>query len=193
MINISRAAQNYLKDILFKNSHFSILRIFIKYPGTQYAECKMLYDSKCNFRNGDIEIKYLYFSIYISNILFPYLKSAKIDLLYDEGNYQLMLMAPYAREKIYTVQNNNILLNKLKKFVHNHINPMLFTHGGEIVILEITKSGYVILKFLGSCNGCSMVNTTLKEGIEKKILYHFPDLLGVKDITEHYRGAHSFI
>ncbi|KES19325.1 Thioredoxin-like protein [Gilliamella apicola SCGC AB-598-B02] len=42
------------------------------------------------------------------------------------------------------------------------------------------------------CNGCSMVDYTLKEGIEKQLMVEFPELAGVKDITEHQAGTHSF-
>ncbi len=38
-----------------------------------------------------------------------------------------------------------------------------------------------------------MVDVTLKEGIEKQLLAMFPEeLVGVKDVTEHQRGEHSY-
>ena len=49
-----------------------------------------------------------------------------------------------------------------------------------------------ILQFGGGCNGCSMVDVTLKEGIEKQLLAEFPELKGVRDLTEHQRGEHSY-
>ena len=33
---------------------------------------------------------------------------------------------------------------------------------------------------------------TLKEGIEKQLLAEFPELKGVRDLTEHQRGEHSY-
>ena len=58
--------------------------------------------------------------------------------------------------------------------------------------MEITDEGYAILQFGGGCNGCSMVDVTLKEGIEKQLLNEFPELKGVRDLTEHQRGEHSY-
>ena len=49
-----------------------------------------------------------------------------------------------------------------------------------------------MLQFGGGCNGCSMVDVTLKEGIEKQLLNEFPELKGVRDLTEHQRGEHSY-
>ena len=58
--------------------------------------------------------------------------------------------------------------------------------------MEITEDGYAILQFGGGCNGCSMVDVTLKEGIEKQLLNEFPELKAVRDLTEHQRGEHSY-
>ncbi|TQS47195.1 hypothetical protein DSB74_26930, partial [Salmonella enterica subsp. enterica serovar Typhimurium] len=41
---------------------------------------------------------------------------------------------------------------------------------GRVSLMEITDEGYAILQFGGGCNGCSMVDVTLKEGIEKQLL-----------------------
>ena len=64
--------------------------------------------------------------------------------------------------------------------------------GGRVSLMEITDEGYAILQFGGGCNGCSMVDVTLKEGIEKQLLAEFPELKGVRDLTEHQRGEHSY-
>jgi Fe/S biogenesis protein NfuA len=59
--------------------------------------------------------------------------------------------------------------------------------------MEITDDGIAILQFGGGCNGCSMVDVTLKEGIEKEMLEIFAnELTGVKDMTEHQSGDHSY-
>ncbi|MCX9563872.1 NifU family protein, partial [Vibrio cholerae] len=48
-------------------------------------------------------------------------------------------------------------------------------------------------QFGGGCNGCSMVDVTLKEGIEKELLAQFAGkLTAVRDSTEHDRGEHSY-
>ncbi|SUC29323.1 Fe/S biogenesis protein nfuA [Providencia rettgeri] len=78
-------------------------------------------------------------------------------------------------------------------FLQSQINPQLASHGGRVSLMEITDEGFAILQFGGGCNGCSMVDVTLKEGIEKELLKMFEgELKGVKDLTEHQRGEHSF-
>ena len=47
--------------------------------------------------------------------------------------------------------------------------------------------------FGGGCNGCSMVDVTLKDGVEKQLVSLFPnELKGARDVTEHQRGEHSY-
>ncbi|MDQ6580087.1 MAG: NifU family protein, partial [Haemophilus sp.] len=50
-----------------------------------------------------------------------------------------------------------------------------------------------VLQFGGGCNGCSMVDVTLKDGVEKQLVSLFPnELKGARDVTEHQRGEHSY-
>ena len=73
------------------------------------------------------------------------------------------------------------------------VNPQLAGHGGHVNLVEITDEGIAIVAFGGGCNGCSMVDVTLKEGIEKELLQQFEgELSAVRDATEHDRGEHSY-
>ena len=56
----------------------------------------------------------------------------------------------------------------------------------------ITKDKYVVLQFGGGCQGCGMVDVTLKEGIEKTLLEKIPELNGVKDITDHSENENAY-
>lgn len=199
MIYITNVAQNYLKRLVYKENKLKHLTISITNPGTSLAECKIAYSNCIDLHNMDIEVRYIYFNIYINKMIIHYLQDAKIDLIIDELNEQLVLVAPHAKNKVndyvkncYSDDQNVILLNKLRNYIALHINPMLMQHGGKIVLMNLTKLGYLNIKFLGSCNGCAMSNTTLHHNIEKKILHKFPELTGVIDVTKHHRGNHSF-
>jgi len=61
----------------------------------------------------------------------------------------------------------------------------LTSHGGEVSLLEFTDKGEAILQFGGGCQGCGMVDVTLKDGIEKTLLEQIPELKSVKDSTDH--------
>ena len=55
----------------------------------------------------------------------------------------------------------------------------------EISLEEIFEDSVAILRFGGGCQGCGMVDVTLKDGVEKTLLTQIPELTEVRDITDH--------
>jgi Fe/S biogenesis protein NfuA len=104
---------------------------------------------------------------------------------------QLTLKAPNAKAR--KVSDDAPLIERINYMIESEINPQLASHGGNVVLTELTDDGYAILQFGGGCNGCSMVDVTLKEGIEKQMVEQFAgELKGVRDATEHQAGEHSY-
>ncbi|WP_343189055.1 NifU family protein [Buchnera aphidicola (Chaitoregma tattakana)] len=103
---------------------------------------------------------------------------------------QLVLNVP----KIHSHKNYKKfnLKDRIQSWLNEKINPNLEVHGGSIKFVKINKDGYVFLQFFGRCNGCAMSNFTLRSFIEKKILKKFPNINGIKDITDHIQGTHSY-
>lgn len=61
------------------------------------------------------------------------------------------------------------------------IRPFLVSDGGDIEFIKI-EDDYVYIKMLGACAGCSMLDFTLKDGIESAIINEIPDIKGVINI-----------
>ena len=69
---------------------------------------------------------------------------------------------------------------------------MLESHGGEVSLVEFNKDNIAVLQFGGGCQGCGMVDVTLKDGIEKTLIEQIPEVESVKDIRiklSHHRVA----
>lgn len=49
-----------------------------------------------------------------------------------------------------------------------------------------------VLKFGGGCQGCSAVDLTLKQGVEKTLREKVPELAGVQDVTDHSDKSQAF-
>jgi Fe/S biogenesis protein NfuA len=62
-----------------------------------------------------------------------------------------------------------------------------------VKLVEVTEEGLAILEFGGGCQGCSAVDVTLKEGIEKTLLTKLPQLSGVRDVTDHTQGDNAYM
>lgn len=190
-IKISEVAQAHFRRLLEQQEEGTNIRIFVVNPGTPKAECGVSYCPPNAVETSDTEIKYEGFSAFVDEISFPFLEDAEIDYVTEELGAQLTLKAPNAKMK--KVADDAPLIERVDYVIQTQINPQLAGHGGHITLIEITEDGYAILQFGGGCNGCSMVDVTLKDGIEKQLISLFPEeLKGAKDVTEHQRGEHSY-
>lgn len=190
-IVISDAAQQHFRKLLDQQEEGTNIRIFVVNPGTPSAECGVSYCPPSAVESADYEMKYPLFSAFVDEISLPFLEDAEIDFVTDEMGSQLTLKAPNAKMK--KVADDAPLIERVDYVIQTQINPQLAGHGGRITLIEITDEGIAILQFGGGCNGCSMVDVTLKDGIEKQLLAQFAgELVGVKDVTEHQRGEHSY-
>lgn len=192
MISISDAAQAHFRKLLERQPEGTNIRVFVMNPGTPNAECGVSYCPPDAVDPDDTLLPFDGFNAAIDTLSGPYLEDAVIDFVSDQMGSQLTLKAPNA--KMRKVADDAPLIERLEYTLQSQVNPSLAAHGGKVTLLEITGDGYAILQFGGGCNGCSMVDVTLKEGIEKQLLEQFPnELKGVRDATEHHRGEHSFI
>ncbi|MCK9782266.1 MULTISPECIES: Fe-S biogenesis protein NfuA [Enterobacterales] len=191
MITITDAAQAHFAKLLANQEPNTQIRVFVINPGTPNAECGVSYCPPDAVEPNDTEIKFEKLSAYVDDISAPFLEDAEIDFVTDQLGSQLTLKAPNA--KMRKVDADAPLIERVEYVLQSQINPQLAGHGGRVSLMEITEDGYAILQFGGGCNGCSMIDVTLKDGIEKELLNLFPDeLKGVKDLTEHQRGEHSY-
>ncbi|EKT57191.1 Fe-S biogenesis protein NfuA [Providencia burhodogranariea] len=191
MINITEAAQTHFAKLLENQEPGTQIRVFVINPGTPSAECGVSYCPPDAVEATDQVLKFELLSAYVDEISAPFLDDAEIDFVTDQLGSQLTLKAPNA--KMRKVSGDAPLIERVEYVLQSQINPQLAGHGGRVSLMEITDDGFAILQFGGGCNGCSMVDVTLKEGIEKELLKMFEgELKGVKDLTEHQRGEHSF-
>ncbi|BBI91589.1 putative iron-sulfur cluster scaffold protein [Serratia symbiotica str. Tucson] len=190
MIHITNAAQEHFAKLLANQEIGTQIRVFVINPGTPTAECGVSYCPPDAVEATDTELQFEKLSAFVDELSAPYLDDAEIDFVTDQLGSQLTLKAPNA--KMRKVDDNAPLIERVEYLLQSQINPQLAGHGGRVTLMEITDDNLAILQFGGGCNGCSMVDVTLKEGIEKELLLKFPELKGVRDLTKHQRGEHSY-
>ena len=165
--------------------------MFVDNPGTSKAECGVSYCPPEAVEESDIRLNFNGFDAVIDAESGPYLEEAEIDFVTDQMGSQLTLKAPNAKAK--KIADDAPLIDRINYMIESEINPQLASHGGNVMLVEVTEDGNAILQFGGGCNGCSMVDVTLKDGIEKQLLEQFAgEIKGVKDATEHEAGEHSY-
>lgn len=55
------------------------------------------------------------------------------------------------------------------------IRPALQADGGDVQLISV-KEGVVTLKLTGACGGCPMATMTLRNGIERVLREHVPEV-----------------
>lgn len=191
MIEITPVAQAHFAKLLAPQKEGTNIRVFVINPGTPKAECGVSYCPPEAVESSDTRLSFESFDALIDEVSLPFLDDAFVDLVEEDTGTQLTLKAPNA--KMRKVKSDAPLLERVEYVIQIQINPQLASHGGFIKLIEITEDNVAIIEFGGGCNGCSQVDLTLKEGIEKELLEEFSgELNAVRDVTEHAQGDHSF-
>ena len=191
MITISASAQSHFGKLLEKQELDTNIRVFVVNPGTPSAECGVSYCPPDAVEDSDTVLEFDGFDAVVDLESAPFLEEAEIDFVTDQMGSQLTLKAPNAKAR--KVDNDAPLNERVIYMIESEINPQLASHGGKVMLVEITPEKEAILEFGGGCNGCAQVDVTLKDGIEKQMLDQFPgELTAVKDATEHQAGEHSY-
>ncbi|HDZ9389410.1 TPA: Fe-S biogenesis protein NfuA [Vibrio cholerae] len=190
-ITITESAQSHFAKLLAQQPEGTNIRVFVVNPGTQNAECGVSYCPPEAVEATDTEYPFSGFSAYVDELSLPFLEEAVIDFVTDKMGSQLTLKAPNA--KMRKVSDDASLMERVEYALQTQVNPQLAGHGGHVRLISISDYGVALVQFGGGCNGCSMVDVTLKEGIEKELLAQFAgELTAVRDSTEHDRGEHSY-
>jgi Fe/S biogenesis protein NfuA len=183
-ITVTESAQVYLGELLGKQEGEVLgIRMFVNQPGTPKAETCIAYCRDGDVNEDDIQVQYNGFTGFFEARSVPFLDEAMVDYAEDKFGGQLTIKAPNSKQP--KLGEDSPVEDRVNYYLYNEINPSLASHGGEVSLVEITEDKFAVLKFGGGCQGCGMVDETLKGGVEKTLLDNIPQLAGVKDITDH--------
>tara|TARA_B100000768_G_scaffold41093_1_gene39980 strand:- start:205 stop:798 length:594 start_codon:yes stop_codon:yes gene_type:complete len=191
IINITKSAEEYLAKLISDKDDESIgIRIFISDPGTPKAETCLAYCKSEEANPTDELIKLDTLDAFIDKRSIPFLKDAEVNFDHDNFGGQLTIKAPNAR--FPNISPDSPVEDRINYVIYNEINPMLESHGGEVSLIKFTEKKEAVLQFGGGCQGCGMVDVTLKDGIEKTLIEQIPELKSVVDITDHSDSENAF-
>jgi Fe/S biogenesis protein NfuA len=190
MITITESAQTYLAELLSKQADALGVRVFINQPGTPRAETCIAYCREGDVKEGDVAHDYGNLKAWFEGRSLPFLDDALVDYASDRMGGQLTIKAPNA--KMPRVDDDSPIEDRINYILYNEVNPSLASHGGEVSLIEVTDDQFAILRFGGGCQGCSAVDVTLKDGVEKTLLEQIPQLAGVRDMTDHSDRSQAY-
>ena len=191
-ITITESAQSYLLGLIEKQEKDVLgIRLFINQPGTPKAETCVAYCRQDDIQDDDIQTVFGQLSVCIDGRSETFLEDACIDYVTDKVGGQLTIKAP--NSKMPRISDDSPIQDKINYVLYNEINPSLASHGGEVVLLEVTDENIAVLQFGGGCQGCSAVDMTLKHGVEKTLLEQVSELTGVTDNTDHSNRSQAYM
>ena len=191
VINITKTAEEYLaKLIQDKNETDLSIRIFISDPGTPKAETCLAYCKPDEVIPDDMILNLELINVHIEKRSIPFLKDCEVNFDNDTFGGQLTIKAPNAR--LPNISPDSPVEDRINYVIYNEINPMLESHGGEVSLVEFNKDKEAVLQFGGGCQGCGMVDVTLKDGIEKTLIEQIPEVKAVKDLTDHSLNDNAY-
>ena len=184
IINITKSAEEYLSKLLKdKNDPDLSIRIFVNDPGTPKAETCLAYCNNNEVEADDMILHLDLFDVYLEKRSLSFLQDAEVNFDTDNFGGQLTIKAPNA--KLPQISKDASIEDKINHVLYSEINPGLASHGGEVSLIEVLNEETAILQFGGGCQGCGMVDLTLKDGVEKTLLEQVEGLKSVKDVTDH--------
>ena len=184
MVSITESAQEYLALLLAKQDCEGIgVRVFILDAGTPQAETCISYCRPGEQKDGDESREYQGFTAWIDQPSIPFLEDAVVDFSKDSMGGQLTIKAPNSR--LPRISEDSSIEDRVNYILYNEINPGLASHGGHVTLEEIFEENVAVLRFGGGCQGCGMVDVTLKDGVEASLLSQIPQLKEVRDVTDH--------
>ncbi|HXS73590.1 MAG TPA: NfuA family Fe-S biogenesis protein [Rhodanobacteraceae bacterium] len=187
MIHISDTAQrHFLKLIANQGGDELGIRLRARNPGSPAADCELEFCETGERHGDDWVIECAGFNLYIDAASAPWLDTAQIDYKANVTGGELSIHAPKLRGSEPGADASLAL--RVQYLLDAKINPKLAAHGGRVRLESVDADNEVILRFGGGCQGCGMADVTLKQGVEKTLRAHFPEITAVRDVTDHAAG-----
>jgi Fe/S biogenesis protein NfuA len=127
------------------------------------------------------------FKLYVDPDSAKFLEGASVDFIDNLTESGFKVDAPNAG----IAGPEGPLAEAVQKSLAEKINPAVQSHGGFVELVAI-EDGTAYLRFGGGCQGCGMINVTLKQGVEKVLFEDVPEITKVMDVTDHASGSNPY-
>jgi Fe/S biogenesis protein NfuA len=149
--------------------------------GLSFVEAGQEHAADKLFEFGDLKV-------YVDPQSYPLVEDATVDYVHGLSESGFKITNPKMSAPPVPT---GPLAEKIQHILNSRINPAVRSHGGMVSLVDV-KDNIAILRFGGGCQGCGMVDVTLKQGVEVMLREAVPELQGVMDITDHAGGKNPY-
>ncbi len=83
------------------------------------------------------------------------------------------------------------LAARVAQAIEQRVNPGIAAHGGRITLVGV-RDNVAYVRMTGGCQGCGLAAVTLRQGVERMVRAAVPEILAVRDVTDHAHGTNPF-
>jgi Fe/S biogenesis protein NfuA len=142
----------------------------------------------------DTVLPYAGFEVYVDAVSLPNVEGASLDWVdtYGGGGFQFTGRPRPRREMKQPPEGPaGDAWRKILEVLELEVNPAVAMHGGHIELLEY-RDGVAYVEMSGGCQGCGMASVTLKQGVERLLRQHVPEIEEILDVTDHAGGRNPY-
>jgi Fe/S biogenesis protein NfuA len=188
VISLTEAARKrFLEIVEAENRQGQGLRVSVQGGGTAMPQFALNFVASGEESDDDVVTDLGELKVYVDAASSEYLEGATIDFVETLTESGFKVDAP----KAGIPKPTGPVADAVQRVLDEHINPQVATHGGHISLVAV-EDGTAYLRFGGGCQGCGMVNVTLKQGVEKVLFAEVPEVTKVMDVTDHAAGTNPY-
>ena len=184
-IDISDDANNYILEKLDpKSAKTNGVEIIVDAKSDRKANYSINFVDSSNTASDKIPIDFENFKIFVTKESVPYIEGTEIKINEEK---ELIAFNPH----MSITKISGTVEEQIQHVLDEEVNPMVASHGGVVSLLEV-KDSSAYLEFGGGCQGCGMIDVTLKQGVEVMIKEQIPEIEAIYDVTDHAEGTNPY-
>jgi len=78
-----------------------------------------------------------------------------------------------------------------RRILDAEVNPAIAAHRGHVTV-DGAADGWIRIRLEGGCQGCSLAEVTVRQGIEPLLRARLAAMTGLADVTDHQAGPDPF-
>jgi Fe-S cluster biogenesis protein NfuA len=107
------------------------------------------------------------------------------------GITAVRLVTPGAGPARPSPEDPGDLAGAARRILDAEVNPAIAAHRGHVTVAGVTD-GWLRIRLEGGCQGCSLAEVTVRQGIEPLLRSRLPAMIGLADVTDHEAGTDPF-
>lgn len=159
------------------------LRIYVQGGGRAAFEYGFTFDQPTG---DDLRLQHGDVAVILDPYSLMYMEGSEVDFVEDVRGSGFVVNNP---NKPALLQDPTA--ERVQELIESRINPGIASHGGWVQLIDY-DDGRVYVQLGGGCQGCGMVDVTLKQGIEQLLKQEIPEVVEVLDTTDHAAGTNPY-